>query len=346
MGLRNLLVRMGKIFPDPVSMDDIRRMRRRELTQEEREKPYARYFHKELAEVPAEDLARVNAGPVDPALATSIYDRDDLMKPGYLAVETGYTVMPDGSGFAATLVRMPGVTPEMLDWWFNWHPLEGLRYALWCPVAHADIGVKDPARHLDSSGIPLEERNYGATHYPVEGFNLASAQRIAIEFFSPRDFGLDMSMFREPEIARAYCANVVLDLLKTPFNVFFHAVREVEGEIVEGAEAVEVPEDGFEVARYGERTLSKYRQMMRDQTGPSCPTGINPPGDNLLAQVTQDWLNEFERVQWLLRLSPRLRQNRSSTMPPAESGIRGGRRGVSSTRQAPRAWAWSPSVEA
>src|SRR5438093_9992349 len=67
-------------------------------------------------------------------------------------------------------------------------------------------------------------------------------------------------------------------------------------------------EDGQEVARYGERTLSKYRQMMRDQTGPSCPTGIVVSGDPLLAQVTQDWLNEFERVQWLLRLSPRLRQ--------------------------------------
>jgi hypothetical protein len=67
-------------------------------------------------------------------------------------------------------------------------------------------------------------------------------------------------------------------------------------------------EDGFEVARYGERTLSKYRQMARDQLGPSCPTGINPPNDPLLAQVTQDWLNEFERVQWILRLSPRLRQ--------------------------------------
>jgi thiol-disulfide isomerase/thioredoxin len=67
-------------------------------------------------------------------------------------------------------------------------------------------------------------------------------------------------------------------------------------------------EDGAEVARFGERTLSKYRQMMRDQTGPSCPTGIVVSGDPLLAQVTQDWLNEFERVQWLLRLSPRLRQ--------------------------------------
>src|SRR5262245_48210094 len=67
-------------------------------------------------------------------------------------------------------------------------------------------------------------------------------------------------------------------------------------------------EDGCEAARFGERTLSKYRQMMRDQVGASCPTGILAPGDRLLAEVTQDWLNEFERVQWLLRLSPRLRQ--------------------------------------
>jgi thiol-disulfide isomerase/thioredoxin len=67
-------------------------------------------------------------------------------------------------------------------------------------------------------------------------------------------------------------------------------------------------EDGYEVARYGERTLSKYRQMMRDQAGDSCPTGLVLPGDPLLVQVTQDWLDEFERAQWLLRLSPRLRQ--------------------------------------
>jgi thiol-disulfide isomerase/thioredoxin len=67
-------------------------------------------------------------------------------------------------------------------------------------------------------------------------------------------------------------------------------------------------EDGFEIARYGERTLSKYRQMMRDQAGPNCPTGVITSRDPLLVQVTQDWLDEFERVQWLLRLSPRLRQ--------------------------------------
>lgn len=229
MNLRGLLVRMGSIFPSPVAMDDIRSMKRRKLTEAEEAKPYAKYYHKELADIPADDLEKVNAGPVDPSLATPIQDRNDLMKPGYLDVETGYTVMPDGSGFASTLVKMPGVTPEMLDWWFNWHPLEGLRYAIWCPVAHTDIGVKNPAQHLDSSGIPLKERNYGSTHYPVEGFTTEMAQKAAITFFSPRDFGLDMEMFKKPNISRAYCAKLVFDLLRTPFNVFFHAVREVDG---------------------------------------------------------------------------------------------------------------------
>ena len=67
-------------------------------------------------------------------------------------------------------------------------------------------------------------------------------------------------------------------------------------------------EDGFEAARCGDRTLSKYRLMMQEQAGPGCPTGITIGKDPLLASVTQDWLNEFERVQWMLRLSSRLRK--------------------------------------
>lgn len=66
-------------------------------------------------------------------------------------------------------------------------------------------------------------------------------------------------------------------------------------------------EDGFEVARYGERTVSRYRAMMQEMAGANCPTGLVRNNDPLIAQVTQDWLNEFERVQWTLRLSSRLR---------------------------------------
>ncbi len=67
-------------------------------------------------------------------------------------------------------------------------------------------------------------------------------------------------------------------------------------------------EDGFEVGRYGDRTLSKYRKIAADQLGPSCPTGLVPPEQQLLEAVTQDWLDEFERAQLILRTSARLRQ--------------------------------------
>lgn len=67
-------------------------------------------------------------------------------------------------------------------------------------------------------------------------------------------------------------------------------------------------EDSFECARAGDRTLSKYRKMMEEQAGPGCATGITIGKDPLLVSVTQDWLDEFERVQWMLRLSSRLRK--------------------------------------
>jgi hypothetical protein len=67
-------------------------------------------------------------------------------------------------------------------------------------------------------------------------------------------------------------------------------------------------EDFAECGRYGERTLSKYRELARTTLGPSCPTGIGGVDQPLLAAVTQEWLNEFERIQLMLRLSPRLRE--------------------------------------
>ena len=67
-------------------------------------------------------------------------------------------------------------------------------------------------------------------------------------------------------------------------------------------------EEGSEAARFGDRTISKYRQMAQAQLGPSCPTGLVAPADELIAAVTQDWLDIFERVHLMLRLSPRLRE--------------------------------------
>ena len=59
---------------------------------------------------------------------------------------------------------------------------------------------------------------------------------------------------------------------------------------------------------FGDRPLSRYRALAAKQLGPSCPTGLVVPGDEELTATIQDWLDEVERVQLMLRLSGRLRK--------------------------------------
>ena len=67
-------------------------------------------------------------------------------------------------------------------------------------------------------------------------------------------------------------------------------------------------EDGEACSILGDRTLSRYRGLARRQLGASCELPwAEIPADETAA-VLQEWLDEFERVQWMLRLSPRLRQ--------------------------------------
>lgn len=66
-------------------------------------------------------------------------------------------------------------------------------------------------------------------------------------------------------------------------------------------------EDGHHLGRYGDRTLARYRHLADAQLGPSCPTGLAVPEDALTRAVVQEWLDQFERIQLMLRLSPRLR---------------------------------------
>jgi len=61
------------------------------------------------------------------------------------------------------------------------------------------------------------------------------------------------------------------------------------------------------VSILGDRTLTRYRAIAARNLGPSCPLPGAPVADLELDDTLQDWLDEFERVQLLLRLSPRLR---------------------------------------
>lgn len=66
-------------------------------------------------------------------------------------------------------------------------------------------------------------------------------------------------------------------------------------------------EDFEPCARVGDRTLSRYRSMARKALGPNANVMADPP-ENPVQEVMQEMLDEIERVQWMLRLSPRLRE--------------------------------------
>jgi hypothetical protein len=66
-------------------------------------------------------------------------------------------------------------------------------------------------------------------------------------------------------------------------------------------------EDGAYVSAIGDKTLSYYRWVAKQQLGPACPLPGAPIPDDVLDSIMQDWIDECERVQLLLRLSPRLR---------------------------------------
>ena len=67
-------------------------------------------------------------------------------------------------------------------------------------------------------------------------------------------------------------------------------------------------EDGEPVAIAGDRSLTRYRAMAAKRLGASCPLPGAPVPEEEWRGTLQDWLDEFERVQWLLRVSGRLRQ--------------------------------------
>ncbi|MCX5660198.1 MAG: thioredoxin family protein [Planctomycetota bacterium] len=72
--------------------------------------------------------------------------------------------------------------------------------------------------------------------------------------------------------------------------------------------AIFAAEDFELVGVFGDRTLSRYRAIGQRMLGPSCPVPGAPVDADELAATLQDWLDEFERVHLLLRLSARLRQ--------------------------------------
>ena len=120
-------------------------------------------------------------------------------EPGF---ETGTKRLPNGIYEVSALTPMPGVTPEMVRWWFADYMQTTEHYQRWYPGAHIwmDWENKAPGEYL------------GASHL-VHEYIGADLQKLRIHFVPPEEILGNVSM-REGDVA--VCAKP--GLLEQPLN--------------------------------------------------------------------------------------------------------------------------------
>lgn len=158
------------------------------------------YLHRPLTPVNPAVLQAIADGPVAHQLALPLTDVDRLLDPKPLAVESGWCHMPDATGYVAIRTPMPHVTGEMVDWWFDWHPRESLRYRAWHPQAHMANSLQEPAVH----GV---KAHWGTVHFPVEDVGTGTV-RARIAFLPPSKFGFSSDALADPNVATIVCGQV------------------------------------------------------------------------------------------------------------------------------------------
>ncbi len=129
----------------------------------------------------------------------------------------------DGVLVVACLTEMPGVTPEMWDWWFGWHGLASERYLLWHPRDHVSNAMAEDRSHLKDT----KAKYIGNTSFVAERIGDEEVHKLEIAFLRPGDVGIS-----EAELAlrgTAICARGGLQGKFVDVSYLIHFVRRTSG---------------------------------------------------------------------------------------------------------------------
>jgi len=201
------------------------------VTNEDRKKSYFKYYAEDIYKGEQEKYDRISGQPFDNTLALHIDGRNDLFKEGELPGEFGWWLMDDGTALVANQTFFKGVSGEMFDWWFAWHPIDRLRYACWDNEDHYDVYLDDPMRAVDMS-LSMRERHWDSIHSVWEDIGTGNVDLLRIHFKNPAEMGYDANKIDTDRCNALICANVKIvgsgDMFDIPV-VMTHFLRPCEG---------------------------------------------------------------------------------------------------------------------
>lgn len=182
------------------------------------------YLGRPLTPPDPDVLAAIAAGPIDPTDAVPLAAIDRLLDPAPLPAETGWCFLPGGVGYVAVRTPMAGVSAEMVEWWFDWHPRDPDRYRLWHPLAHADNSVEPPP-------APGAKPHWGAVHHPVEDIGTGTVHA-RIAFGPPTAIGFSTDALDDLAVATIVCGFVGDDTRRLRHSAMAHVFLAEPGGVV------------------------------------------------------------------------------------------------------------------
>lgn len=207
---------------------------RRELPLYMKLRPYAKYYYKEYA-IPQSYKDEIGDNtPLSPDKMLRVQDRSKLLEDIPLPAKRGWSLFEDGTAACFGRMFFPNATPEMFTWWFAWMLVDPLRGKIWEPIHHEELMVtQDQLAKLVDYTLPVSERIWDVHFFPidrgVQGDPNAEAQPNRTQFYSPKEFGLDMDLVEKikgkADLVMAQCGPIG----QPPVTSFMHYFRPVEG---------------------------------------------------------------------------------------------------------------------
>lgn len=156
---------------------------------------------------------------------TAYEDKNMVLKDAKLRQEVGYGQFPNGDYLVSMTCPMPGITPEMIRWWFWWHPQEDIRYQIWFPGEHYAVSCdQKDAAYFRQNTVPVFQPN---TQYPTERIS-GIKMPLRIDFVQPEDFGFSEQTMLENEIPLIVCGHVSAFKGLVPHTEMAHIFRQTE----------------------------------------------------------------------------------------------------------------------
>ena len=177
---------------------------------------------KPLPAIPADIKEKLGKSEIS---RTYFNECDLILQSDSLQQEVGFKQFPDGSWLVSMVCPMPGITREMIDWWFWWHTQEDLRYQVWFPGSHSknSYAKKDRA-YFDQETQPAFQPN---SQFPVEEISGVSMP-LRIDFVTPEQFGFTKEAMERGNIATIVCGHVSAFGGLIPHTEMAHIFRQTE----------------------------------------------------------------------------------------------------------------------